>query len=202
MGLGAVIGGLLGSLPSLAGGFVAWCLVQLLAANPGGWPLRPFLLVPAAIGGIIGASFGLVHGSEAGWREEPLLRSILGRTWESIIKFIPHATLVLRPRDDNKVAPFSVVESSADAPPTTNGPLTGSGTGGRPDEEWEVAVDAQTPACGGRLELSWTREDGTTCPVVIKIPPGLPDGARLRLRGLGIAGADVYVRLRLRGGPG
>jgi len=56
MGLGAFVGGLLGSLPSSAGGFVAWCFVQLLSGNPGGWPLRLFLLVPAVIGGIIAIS--------------------------------------------------------------------------------------------------------------------------------------------------
>src|SRR5262249_39834238 len=120
----------------------------------------------------------------------------------SLLKFIPHAEPILRPRDDGKGAPFSAVESSSDEPPATNDPASVACAGGPTDEEWEVAVDAQTAACGGRLELSWTRADGTTCPMVIKIPPGLADGKRLQLTGLGVAGADVYVRLRIRGGPG
>src|SRR5262245_45442033 len=71
-------------------------------------------------------------------------------------------------------------------------------TGG--DEEVVLNVDAATAISGGRILMSLRREDGPEQKVEIVLPPGVPNGKRLQLRGVGTGGKDCYVRVVV-GGP-
>jgi DnaJ-class molecular chaperone len=73
------------------------------------------------------------------------------------------------------------------------------------DVEEAVEVDFLTAARGGTLELQVQRPDsaGRVRPEVLKvdIPAGIADGARLRLKGQGVGGGDLYVRVHVRPHP-
>jgi len=64
-------------------------------------------------------------------------------------------------------------------------------TGG--GEEVVLNVDSATAVGGGRVPMSLRREDGSEQKVEIVLPPGVPNGKRLRLRGLGTGGKELYV---------
>jgi curved DNA-binding protein len=70
------------------------------------------------------------------------------------------------------------------------------------DIEHDIEVDFMTAAHGGSLELEMQRQsggDGTH--LKVDIPAGIADGARLRLRGQGHAGGDLYVRVHVKPHP-
>jgi curved DNA-binding protein len=67
------------------------------------------------------------------------------------------------------------------------------------DIEQEVTVDFLIAARGGTLELEMARPSGGDGTLLkVDIPAGVADGARLRLRGQGHAGGDLYVRVRIQ----
>jgi DnaJ-class molecular chaperone len=67
------------------------------------------------------------------------------------------------------------------------------------DIEQEISVDFLVAARGGTLELDIARHDrGDGTQLKVDIPAGVADGARLRLRGQGHAGGDLYVRVRVQ----
>jgi hypothetical protein len=65
------------------------------------------------------------------------------------------------------------------------------------NEEVVLNVDAATAVAGGRISMSLRREDGPEQKVEIVLPQGVPNGKRLRLRGLGTGGKDLYVRVKI-----
>lgn len=75
-------------------------------------------------------------------------------------------------------------------------------TGGQ-DVEQEIEVDFMTAAKGGSVELAAQYAVGPSGQKRLKldIPAGVADGARLRLRGQGPEGGDLYVKMRIRPHP-
>jgi len=75
------------------------------------------------------------------------------------------------------------------------------------DTEAEVEVTLPEAYKGGERTLELRREDGTTRTLTVKIPAGVRDGQRIRLKGLGNVGAgggtagDLYLRVRVRPHP-
>jgi len=70
---------------------------------------------------------------------------------------------------------------------------------GRPANELEVPlrVSAATAMNGGRVTTSIRRKSGAEQQVDIVLPPGIQDGKRLRLRGLGGGGEDLIIRVEV-----
>jgi DnaJ-class molecular chaperone len=62
------------------------------------------------------------------------------------------------------------------------------------DVEQEVHIDFMTGARGGRVELARPNQSEK---LSVDIPAGMGDGKKLRLRGQGIAGGDLYVVVRI-----
>ncbi len=79
---------------------------------------------------------------------------------------------------------------------STTGPSTGRKTRGRKkapqDVETEIEVDFLTAAKGGTVDLGKIKLD---------IPAGFPDGKKLRVRGQGENGGDLYVVVHIRPHP-
>ena len=75
------------------------------------------------------------------------------------------------------------------------------------DTEAEVEVTLLEAFKGGERMLELRRDDGTTRSLTVKIPAGVRDGQRIRLKGLGSAGpgggtsGDLYLRVRVRPHP-
>jgi DnaJ-class molecular chaperone len=69
------------------------------------------------------------------------------------------------------------------------------------DIEQEVEIDFLLAARGGALEFQLNRPEGKLDHIKLDIPAGVADQARLRLRGQGQNGGDLYVRVRLRPHP-
>jgi DnaJ-class molecular chaperone len=72
----------------------------------------------------------------------------------------------------------------------------GRGRRGRPAEEAgpdvqsEIEVPFQTAVQGGKIQFSLERPDGKVDQLEVKIPAGVKDGAKIRLRGQGGAGSS------------
>ena len=71
------------------------------------------------------------------------------------------------------------------------GPATG-------DLDVDLSVDAATAARGGRVPITLRREDGSEQRVEVVLPPGTQNGRRLRLKGLGVGGKDLDIRVEIR----
>lgn len=70
-------------------------------------------------------------------------------------------------------------------------------------EEIEAYIDAEVAEKGGTILVNCHRPDGPerSLPelrqIEVKVPPGVATGSRLRLRGAGNGGCDLYVLLRV-----
>jgi DnaJ-class molecular chaperone len=71
----------------------------------------------------------------------------------------------------------------------------GAATG---DPAVDLSVDAATAARGGRIPVTLRREDGSEQRVEVVLPAGTQNGRRLRLKGLGVGGKDLYIRVEIR----
>jgi DnaJ-class molecular chaperone len=94
---------------------------------------------------------------------------------------------------------FEELFKQAGAAPGDFGPRGGR-RGRRPaaqNIEQDIEIDFLLAARGGKLELQ--RSDGG--PISLNIPAGVTDSARLRLRGQGVGGGDLYVRIHIRPHP-
>ena len=76
--------------------------------------------------------------------------------------------------------------------------LTDEPAAARGGPEVVISVDAATAARGGRVPITLRREDGSEQGVEVVLPPGTRDGRRLRLKGLGPRGKDLYIRVEIR----
>jgi hypothetical protein len=75
--------------------------------------------------------------------------------------------------------------------------------GGAIREEVEAIIDAEIAKKGGTILVKFHRStDSERLPepgqIEVKVPAGVATGARLRLRGAGKAGCDLYVLLRVK----
>ena len=72
---------------------------------------------------------------------------------------------------------------------TSAGPPAGGGGGGSKrrggDAASEVTIPFATAISGGEVQLGLQRQSGETETIVVKIPPGIEDGKKMRLRGKG-----------------
>jgi curved DNA-binding protein len=66
------------------------------------------------------------------------------------------------------------------------------------DVEQSIEIDFMTAAQGGTIELT---RPGQTERLSVDIPAGMGDGKKLRLRGQGVAGGDLYVIVHVRPHP-
>jgi curved DNA-binding protein len=75
------------------------------------------------------------------------------------------------------------------------------------DIEAAVEVDLRDAVLGAEREISFTRPDGSTARLKVKIPPGVETGSRVRLAGQGGPGerggqpGDLYLRITVREHP-
>lgn len=74
-----------------------------------------------------------------------------------------------------------------------------SGDGG--DTEARVEVTLEEAMAGGRRQLQLRFPGGQTRTLDVKIPPGVRDGSRIRLRGQGADGEDLLLTVRLAPHP-
>lgn len=70
------------------------------------------------------------------------------------------------------------------------------------DIETDVEVDLAQAFNGGDRILSVRGRDGSVKRIRMKIPPGVLDGDKIRLRGQGINGGDILVTIRIKDGEG
>jgi DnaJ-class molecular chaperone len=70
---------------------------------------------------------------------------------------------------------------------TPGGPFTGASARRGQDVAAEVTIPFNTAVLGGQVELSIQRRSGKTETIRVKIPVGIEDGKRIRLRGQGEA---------------
>jgi curved DNA-binding protein len=79
-------------------------------------------------------------------------------------------------------------------------PLAGT----RPDLEYPVTLDFMQAVKGCRTALDLRRRDGTIERIEVKIPPGVRDGSRVRVRGKGAGpdgSGDLFIITRVREHP-
>ncbi|GBD35196.1 Curved DNA-binding protein [bacterium HR36] len=69
------------------------------------------------------------------------------------------------------------------------------------DIHQEIEVDFLTAARGGSMDLRIEHPETGPTVVRVHIPAGIADGQSLRLRGQGIAGGDLYLKVRIRPHP-
>ncbi|MCS7168782.1 MAG: J domain-containing protein [Gemmatales bacterium] len=72
---------------------------------------------------------------------------------------------------------------------------------GGQDVHQELEIDFLTAARGGAIELRLEKPDTGPTTIRVNIPPGINDGQTLRLRGQGIDGGDLYLKVRIRPHP-
>lgn len=69
------------------------------------------------------------------------------------------------------------------------------------DIHQEVEVDFLTAALGGSIDLQLDKPDTGPTTISVNVPAGIADGQTLRLRGQGIQGGDLYLKIRIRPHP-
>lgn len=73
------------------------------------------------------------------------------------------------------------------------------------DVQSEVRVPFKSSIVGGEIPLRLMRGDGTSEELVVKVPAGIEDGKKIRLRGKGEPGpggaGDLYVTIRVEAHP-
>jgi curved DNA-binding protein len=75
------------------------------------------------------------------------------------------------------------------------------------DIQTEVQVPFATAICGGEVQLTVQRKSGKTDAIAVKIPPGMEDGKKIRIRGQGEAGprgsttGDILITVRVAPHP-
>jgi len=72
---------------------------------------------------------------------------------------------------------------------------------GGQDIHQEIEVDFLTAAQGGAVDLQLDKPDTGPTTIRVNIPAGIADGQTLRLRGQGIEGGDLYLKVRIRPHP-
>jgi hypothetical protein len=72
---------------------------------------------------------------------------------------------------------------------------------GRGEREMVLSVDARTAAHGGQVPATVRREDGSEQGIEVVLPPNTQNGWSLRLKGLGVGGKDLYIRVEVRERP-
>ena len=90
----------------------------------------------------------------------------------------------------------------------------GSGPGSQPpppqkgrDVEQEITVPFNTAVMGGEHQVSLQRRDGKIDRITVKIPAGIEDGKKIRLRGQGEMGGpnrqrgDLFIKVRVASHP-
>lgn len=97
-------------------------------------------------------------------------------------------------------------QAAGQSPFGNGGTRTRRGRAGA-DAEAEIEITLPEAYKGGERTLELRREDGTARTLTVKMPAGVRDGQRIRLKGLGSAGAggapagDLYLRVRVRSHP-
>jgi hypothetical protein len=76
--------------------------------------------------------------------------------------------------------------------------LTDEPDAARAGPEVDLRVDAATAARGCKVPITLRREDGSEQGIDVVLPPGTRNGQRLRLKGLGPGGKDLYIRVEIR----
>ncbi len=69
------------------------------------------------------------------------------------------------------------------------------------DIEYEVSLDFMQAIGGTVLPLQLQQPDGATETISVKIPPGVGEGSKIRVRGKGGAGGDLYIITHIREHP-
>ena len=73
------------------------------------------------------------------------------------------------------------------------------------DAETDIALDFAQAALGSTMHLQMTGVDGSSQQLNVKIPPGVKEGSRIRIRGKGSPGpggaGDLYLRAHIRPHP-
>lgn len=74
-----------------------------------------------------------------------------------------------------------------------------------PDQEYPLTLDFLQAVNGSVLPLELRQPDGSTERINVKIPPGVHEGSRIRVRGKGAAGpggpGDLYILVHVREHP-
>ncbi len=86
---------------------------------------------------------------------------------------------------------------------------TGKGTTPRhgTDIRHEIQIPFNTAVVGGQIEIALARQSGKTERINVKIPPGIEDGKKIRVRGQGEAGpaggppGDILITVRVAPHP-
>jgi curved DNA-binding protein len=88
--------------------------------------------------------------------------------------------------------------------------LGGRGRGGRRarrpaaaarDMEYPLELDFMQAVKGTTTRLELRRGDGSVEQIDVKIPPGVHQGSKVRVRGKGVAGGDLYIITHVRDHP-
>jgi DnaJ-class molecular chaperone len=74
------------------------------------------------------------------------------------------------------------------------------------DLEYELTIPFATSVIGGQAQISLRRQSGRTETIELKIPQGIEDGQKIRLRGQGEPGlggqpGDVFIKIRVGSHP-
>lgn len=70
-----------------------------------------------------------------------------------------------------------------------------------PTVDHPVTLEFLQAASGCTIALQLTRPDGSTETLRVKVPPGVDEGSRIRLRGQGGGGSDLYIVTHVRPHP-
>ncbi|KPK83762.1 MAG: hypothetical protein AMJ81_07425 [Phycisphaerae bacterium SM23_33] len=69
------------------------------------------------------------------------------------------------------------------------------------DMEYPITLDFMQAVRGTTTRLELRRDDGSAEQIDVKIPPGVRQGSKVRVRGKGLAGGDLYIITRVRDHP-
>ena len=71
----------------------------------------------------------------------------------------------------------------------------------RQDMEYPLELDFMQAVKGTTTRLELRRGDGSVEQIDVKIPPGVQEGSKVRVRGKGVAGGDLYIITHVRDHP-